>query len=248
MNVLVATPNRRCPATLALLAEEINAETVLVKTDQDYGRAFTAAWRNGGFINVEHDVVPWPGAIRSLETCPHDFCGFGYPMRNRGNLTYSLGCTKFSERMTVAHPGLPDRWDGASWWELDAHVFAAITDVYGSEDFHVPEPPVAHVKEYVGLIPTSDPDTFIEEQHDGYVRYRNIVTGKRHEVHGVCDQRGDCIIGAVIDTPDGPIQIRDHAHIDDLKHQLNVERLVSDLDVPVGPGFTGCCPLTVAEL
>ena len=61
------------------------------------------------------------------------------------------------------------------------------------------------------LIATVDPYVMIEEQRNGYVRYR--LSMGNDEVHGICDKRGDCTIGAVIDTPDGPVQIRDHQHL-----------------------------------
>jgi len=55
----------------------------------------------------------------------------------------------------------------------------------------------------------------------GYVRYRNAA-GRRWEVHGICDQRGNCWEGAVGSKP--------------------------DLDCPVTPEFHGCCPFTYVEL
>lgn len=97
------------------------------------------------------------------------------------------------------------------------------------------------------MIPTNDPDTMIEEQREGYVRYQHR-DGRRWEVTGVCDRRGDCLVGAVIATPDGLVQVRDRAHIAELKTLLGQERIDSELDVPVGSGFTGCCPLEVVEL
>jgi hypothetical protein len=95
--------------------------------------------------------------------------------------------------------------------------------------------------------PTYDPAVFIEEQRPGYVRYRN-TDGRRWEVHGTCDRRGDCLIGATISTPDGPVKVRDHKHLAELGEQLGRERIDSEMDVPVGPGFKGCCPLKIAEL
>lgn len=76
------------------------------------------------------------------------------------------------------------------------------------------------------MIPTVDPFVFIEEERVGYVRYR-ADDGRRWEVLGVCDYRGDCLVGAV-DPLLGPRGTR--------------------LDVPVGPGFSGCCPLTIVVL
>lgn len=86
------------------------------------------------------------------------------------------------------------------------------------------------------LIPTADPTVFIEEQGDGWVRYRNIE-GRRWIVFGVCDRRGDCLIGSIIE---GEL-IRDHAHLEELKKQLGRNRIDSELDVPVTPEFNICC-------
>jgi hypothetical protein len=52
----------------------------------------------------------------------------------------------------------------------------------------------------------------------------------------------------VIDTPDGPVQIRDHAHLAELRARLGRERIDSELDVPVTPEFRGCCPFRYVEL
>lgn len=91
--------------------------------------------------------------------------------------------------------------------------------------------------------PTYDPGVLIEERRPGYVRYR-ATSGRRWEVHGVCDQRGDCLIGAVIEGE----TIRDHDHLAELRERLGVDRLISDLDIPVTPEFTGCCPFTFVSL
>lgn len=72
-----------------------------------------------------------------------------------------------------------------------------------------------------GGIATADPHVVIEEQRPGYVRYRSDE-GCRWEITGVCDMRGDCLVGAV-DPLLGPPETR--------------------LDVPVTPDFAGCCDL-----
>lgn len=92
--------------------------------------------------------------------------------------------------------------------------------------------------------PTSDPFIFIEEKHKGYVRYIN-TDGKRWEVHGECIKLGNCLVGAVIE---GFGEIKSHEDIERAKKVLGRERIDSELDVPVGPGFTGCCPLKIVEL
>jgi hypothetical protein len=92
--------------------------------------------------------------------------------------------------------------------------------------------------------PTADPHVLIEEQREGYVRYR-ADDGRRWEVYGICDRRGDCLIGAVLE---GFGEIKSHADLKAAKKKLGRERIDSELDVPIGPGFKGCCPLRVAEL
>lgn len=73
----------------------------------------------------------------------------------------------------------------------------------------------------MSLTLTCDPTVAIEASASGYVRYRNSE-GRRWEVYGVCDQRGDCWVGAVSDKP--------------------------LLDCPVTPEFKACCPFEFKEL
>ena len=81
------------------------------------------------------------------------------------------------------------------------------------------------------MIPTADPDVWIEEQHEGYVRYR-ALDGRRWEIEGVCDHRGDCLVGAIVD---GEVVTAERAPA--------LARSYAGPDVPVTPEFTGCCPL-----
>lgn len=85
--------------------------------------------------------------------------------------------------------------------------------------------------------PTSDPHVFIEERREGYVRYQRRTDGRRWEVWGTCDHRGDCLIGAVIEGE----TIRDHEHLEEMKQWLGSERIDSEMDVPVTPEFDSCC-------
>jgi hypothetical protein len=74
--------------------------------------------------------------------------------------------------------------------------------------------------------PTCDPEIWIEERRVGYVRYRR-ADGRRWEVHGICDARGDCSVGSDNPFP-GPPEGR--------------------LDIPVTPEFDSCCPFRYVEL
>jgi hypothetical protein len=80
------------------------------------------------------------------------------------------------------------------------------------------------------------PHVWIEEARPGYTRYRRTTDGRRWEVHGTCDRRGDCLVGAVI----GGVQVRDHAHLAQLARAAP-GRVDSELDVPVTPEFRACC-------
>lgn len=96
-----------------------------------------------------------------------------------------------------------------------------------------------------GLKPTADPYVFIEEQRPvdapagkaEYIRYRRVSDGRRWEVHGTCDRRGDCLVGVVIE---GEI-VASKAHLGRLRKRLGRERIDSEMDVPVTPEFLSCC-------
>lgn len=105
-----------------------------------YARLFTELWQRGeGFVLVEHDVVPWPGAITDLKSCPRELCTFEYP--SGGAWCRSLGCVKFSDSLVQRIP-FDVEWQNRAWDELDGAVFATLQEV----EVHVHTPPVAHVK------------------------------------------------------------------------------------------------------
>lgn len=85
------------------------------------------------------------------------------------------------------------------------------------------------------LTPTADPHVWIEEQRRGYTRYRNDE-GCRWEVRGVCDHRRFCMVGAVVNGR--------------VVRTVEEARALPapELDTPVAPGFSGCCPLVITVL
>lgn len=84
-------------------------------------------------------------------------------------------------------------------------------------------------------IVTADPNIVIEEKREGYVRYRRM-DGARWEVHGICDDNRACMVGAIVDGK--------------LIETVEQARALPtpELDCPVAPGFSGCCPLEVFEI
>lgn len=69
-------------------------------------------WAEGsGFIVVEHDAVPWPGAVRKLRECPEPWCAYGHTEAvdfspGTGYET-SLHCAKFGADLIARAPDLP---------------------------------------------------------------------------------------------------------------------------------------------
>lgn len=91
---------------------------------------------------------------------------------------------------------------------------------------------------------TIDPDVVIEAQSPGVTVYRRLDDGRRWCVRGVCDRRGDCLIGAYI----GGETVRDQAHLAEICARLGTDRPDTEFDVPVTPEFEGCCPFRFEEL
>lgn len=144
MRIIVATTNLDCPAVNALAREGLLVETFLMGDDFHYGRLWTQLWEDGdGFINVEHDVVPWPGALYKMMECPHHWCSYMYPAAPHG-LIDALGCIKVGKTIIDNYPELPERWKDAPWNRLDGMVMGGLVKAVRSSCVHLP--PVAHAK------------------------------------------------------------------------------------------------------
>ncbi len=91
---------------------------------------------------------------------------------------------------------------------------------------------------------TFDPEVVIESREGESIVYLNITNGKKWKVTGVCDRRGHCMVGAVIDG----ILVESVEHLNQLCEDKGKERLDSELDVPVGINFRNCCPFVIEEL
>src|SRR3989304_4422313 len=59
-----------CPAASALSVEGVDHHLALMFDEMGYGTLLSNLWFYGeGFIILEHDVVPFPGAIKALQEC-----------------------------------------------------------------------------------------------------------------------------------------------------------------------------------
>jgi hypothetical protein len=144
MNVVIAAVSEDCPAVMALRKEGVLFELFLMEHEYSYSDMFTTLWkRNQGFVSIEHDIVPWPGAIEKLQQCIKPWCSYEYPLAP-GTLRPALGCIKVAD-WTVHHfPNLYKMWENRKWNYLDGSVCPALESVTGRTHIHTP--PVAHVK------------------------------------------------------------------------------------------------------
>lgn len=145
--IIIPTVRVGTAAMLALTMEGLEVTEVVMTDRHHYGRLLTEQWQTGrGFILVEHDIVPWPGALPELDGCPEEWCAFEYPNSRvitdpRSGWCVSLGCTKFSSSLVERVP-YGGEWQNRGWDELDGAVYATLQD----ETVHVHSPPVAHAK------------------------------------------------------------------------------------------------------
>ena len=121
--ILIYIPHVKIqPATLISL---MGYNYIPVETLGDYGyyEYFKKRWEEGKtFINLEQDIVPYPGALKELWDCPQDWCMYDIHVPCRWNLNledsniggYPLGCMKISSEMIKSTPKLwekPIKWD-----------------------------------------------------------------------------------------------------------------------------------------
>ena len=154
--VIVNPHSTRSPAELALETEGIKCEVISVEETHSYEGDSSYAyvdllgklWDKGEtFINLEHDVVPWPGALDELYNCDQPCCRFSYPMfppgsRDERIFGAGIGCIKFTEE--VIRNTTADSWLHLAWWELDGQI---ISEIKGAGyAIHEHSPDVAHVR------------------------------------------------------------------------------------------------------
>ena len=71
-------------------------------------------------IIVEHDVIPWPGAIEALWSCPCEWCYYPYDLDNP--LFPYLGCTKIKATFMDKVPHVWEKQRESKVWEERANM------------------------------------------------------------------------------------------------------------------------------
>lgn len=116
------------PATEVALLHVTHQRAWVGRSDTAYVEFLEGRWaEQRAFINVEHDVVFWPGALMAMWLCPEPWCAYGYHETDtfddqRLTLFPYMGCTKFGADLILATPDLwaekPDR----TWQDCDGHL------------------------------------------------------------------------------------------------------------------------------
>lgn len=99
-----------------------------------YNDYLIEVWAEGeDFINFEHDIVPWPGAIQELLDCPKPWCFFGYQDQVKdlvANSAAMFGLVRFRSLIIKALPQVwterkaqgTQQWP-VGWRGMDIHFF-----------------------------------------------------------------------------------------------------------------------------
>lgn len=92
------------------MSGELKVEFVDVSRDRwAYTDFLQSRWDEGeAFINVEHDIVPWPGSLTAMKYCPCDWCFYGYipGIDCVENNCAPFGAVKFSSRLIAQTPNI----------------------------------------------------------------------------------------------------------------------------------------------
>lgn len=112
---------------------EFDVEEVPCTGPHDYGDSLKRLWDKGeGFINLEHDVVPWPGALTEMWECRRGWCALPLIVHGCENQT-NFGCVKFSGDFLKATKDIWDAYprnDIFDWRSLDGWFYQKMTDEF----------------------------------------------------------------------------------------------------------------------
>lgn len=132
------TTDAECPAHWALAQERVHHRIVLNGDGWRYGRSFAQFWNKGEpFIHLEHDIVPWPGAIQELIDCPEPWCVFESAYLGKTMIGFGIGKYRPEGRA-------PKEWSVTDWRCLDGVIVRDLRERFGPECIH--NPPVAHAR------------------------------------------------------------------------------------------------------
>jgi len=105
---------------VALFHERVKPDCRLMQGEHDYYELVKSLWAQGEpFIINEHDIVPWPGALKQLEDCDSPWCTFTY-RSSAGWINDGLGLVKF-EPMRLPNI-FAQEFEQKHWSNLDVQI------------------------------------------------------------------------------------------------------------------------------
>lgn len=136
MKVYLVYPKDRTIWAQSALGQQ-NADYKLIELvdDYDYWRFYKKVWGEP-FIVVEHDVMPWIGAIEQMKKCPMQWCAVPYAIH--GGFFDGLGCTKF--------PALKIKLEKQRWDSLHGTIDHQLRRTYNLTP-HIHNPPALHMNQ-----------------------------------------------------------------------------------------------------
>lgn len=146
--VWIRAPSEDCPAANALRAEGIPHKVYSESEWPAMWEGLAQIWKHGrAFIHLEHDNVPWPGALDDLVRCRRShWCGYWYPLGGPGELAPGIGCFKVDTALVCGNPNLWKNWSNTPWHGLDAAVSNALARATGWSEYHLHWPAIAHAR------------------------------------------------------------------------------------------------------
>lgn len=155
-------PDKIHPAVDDALRQQLCWPDYVDVTDRGYFGALKDQWERAqtdgmGLIVIEHDILPWPGALVEAATCRRQWCALPYFIL--GRLNYALGFAKFSDRVirdsqVIWAEGYVERWMERSGSDTDPRIQWGKTDMYVQSCLrhlhfrrHEHETPVLHMNE-----------------------------------------------------------------------------------------------------
>lgn len=145
--IVVSQPKGYAPVALWALQQENIGNLVITREFEDdtaYSHLVADAWQRGGFVLVEHDIIPWWGAVRELWECEHEWCVFPYP-QGQGDPQPGLGCVKFSESLVKRYSALAADIRSTHWAQVQEKILPVLWNDQLS--WHQHWPPLAHARQ-----------------------------------------------------------------------------------------------------
>jgi hypothetical protein len=141
-----------------LRADRLQPELVDVSEPGAYRKLLAKLWEHEeDVVIVEHDILPWPGAVAALWECPEPWCWNAYMLRGQVRCDLpAFGCVKLTATLMAM---VGDLWDidninTATWEMLDTHL-RIVAEEKGITA-HLHQPPVVHLSPQHMWSPVTD--------------------------------------------------------------------------------------------